>query len=212
MSRFSSTGALVSDPLSAELMFLRALCLFVTLAAAGCLKNHELFQDVAEEPDAGPSAKGADGEACARDEDCVTGTVCTSEVCTACPTATRCRDDFSAIKRNGCTWCTPNNECLSNAECGAGMVCWAGFQCPPGCNDASCCFGNLCSDPSCGPPPSNLDCSRVGCADGSNCVGTGSVDGCACDPTTHDWSCMMQEGANECDPYPGGGPPGGGRM
>lgn len=188
--------------------------MFVIVSASlgGCLQNHELFQDVAESlPDAGAVEGRAAGDACTRDEDCLTGTVCNDQICTPCPTSTRCRENFSALKRNGCTWCTPQNECLSNDECGGGMVCYPGLQCLPGCDgDLSCCFGNLCSDPSCGAPP-NLDCSRVGCADGSSCVGAGVVDGCACEPSTHQWQCMLQDGENECEQFSGGGP-GGGRM
>lgn len=189
-------------------MLLRASCLLVALLAPACLENHELFQDIA--------TRHATGEPCATDEDCITANVCTNAVCTPCPSFMHCRDGFGAQPRNGCTWCAPINDCLSDDQCGSGMVCYAGAQCPPGCDDPSCCYGNLCSDPSCGPPPSNLDCSRVGCADGSNCVGTGQFEGCACDPSTHEWTCMMHEGEqNQCDGYRGGaGPPGGpgGRM
>jgi len=190
-------------------MLSRASCLVLAFIATGCLQNHELFQEVAPRHNV--------GEPCATDEDCVTSLICSDEVCTACPEFMRCRQGFSALQRNGCTWCAPRNDCTSDEECGSGMVCYAGQQCPPGCNDPSCCFGNLCSDPSC-PPPPNLDCSLSGCADGSNCVGTGQVGGCACDPSMHTWSCMMQDGAaNQCDHFRGpggeqggGGPPGGG--
>jgi len=190
-------------------MLSRASCLVIALAATACLQNHELFQDV---PPGTP--RHAAGEPCTKDEDCVTANVCTNEQCTPCPTFMHCREGFSALPRNGCTWCAPYNDCASDDDCGSDMVCYAGAQCPPGCNDdPTCCFGNRCSDPSC--PPPNLDCSVSGCADGSNCIGGGHYDGCACDPSTHEWTCMQHDGEqNQCDGFRGGGGPpgGGGRM
>lgn len=189
-------------------MFRRASRLLVALAAVGCLQNHDVFRDV--EPRPAPERSPLGG-ACSRDEDCVVPSVCLNQICSACPSTLRCRPDFTVLARNGCSWCAPSNECVTDSDCGPGMQCFAGAQCPPGCSDPSCCFGNLCSDPSCGPPP-NLDCSRVGCADGSNCIGTGTVDGCECQPATHTWECMMHDGQNECDHQQYGMPPGGGWM
>jgi hypothetical protein len=169
------------------------------LLCGGCLQNHELFREVdAAGAGATEPVKSAIGQACARDEDCVSASWCANQLCTACPTATRCRDNFSAVKRNDCTWCAPNNECLANSECGGDEVCYAGLQCTPGCqNDPTCCYGNLCGDPSCGPPTS-LDCSKVGCADGGSCLGTASFDECECDEVTHVWGCAMSSGSNQC--------------
>jgi len=198
-------------------MFRRASPWILLLAAGGCLKNHEIFRDIEQQeapetPEAGAPELRAVGEACSRDEDCVFRSVCLNQTCTACPSTTRCRDDFSLASRNGCGWCAPDNQCFTDSDCEPGLECFTGVQCKPGCNDPSCCFGNLCSDPSCGPPPPNFDCSRVGCADGSNCVGTGIVDGCACNPDTRTWECEMRDGENECDHQPYGMPSGGGRM
>ncbi|HWP10107.1 MAG TPA: hypothetical protein VNN72_30400 [Polyangiaceae bacterium] len=189
-------------------MLTRASCLAIALAATACLQNHELFHDVA-------AVRHATGESCAKDDDCVTSNVCTDQVCAPCPAFMHCRDNFSALPRNGCTWCAPYNDCTSDEQCPSGTTCYAGAQCPPGCDgDPACCYGNRCSDPSC--PPPNLDCSVAGCADGSNCIGSGQFDGCECDPSTHEWTCMMHEGPeNQCDGFRGGGgPPGGpgGRM
>jgi hypothetical protein len=177
----------------------RRFCLVLALGTWGCLQEHQLFRDV--EAGAGASsapAKHGLGEACARDEDCVAASWCAEGTCSACPAATRCRDNFSAIKRNDCTWCAPPNECLADAECGDDGVCHAGLQCLPGCHDdPSCCFGNLCGDASCG-RPTNLDCAQVGCPDGGSCVGTGRVDDCECEDPALGWSCATVTGANQC--------------
>ena len=78
------------------------------------------------------------------------------------------------------------------------MVCYAGLQCRPGCqNDPACCYGNLCGDANCG-APTNLDCSKVGCADGGSCIGTARVDECECDEELFVWGCAMNTGSNQC--------------
>jgi hypothetical protein len=170
---------------------------------AGCLDNHELFREVeassAGGGGGGPAARSPAGGPCNADQDCVSTTWCADRTCTPCPPSTRCRARFSAVTRNGCTWCAPPNECLKDSECGEQMLCYAGAQCAPGCDpaDPACCFGNLCGDPNCG-PPTDLDCSVVGCSDGGMCVGTAKVEDCECDEETQKWLCATSTGQNQC--------------
>lgn len=135
------------------------------------------------------------GSHCASDADCTSGTWCVSGMCSSCDSPTDCRDGYSATARNGCSWCAPPNECVTDASCGDGMLCFPGNECEPGCQDLTCCHGNLCGDSECG-PPSDLDCSVVGCADGAPCMGSAQARNCRCDH--RQWMCDMSDGQNQC--------------
>lgn len=167
---------------------------------AGCFQNHELFVELA---DAGPSdppdvPKKALGEPCDVDTECITSGWCTEHLCTACPSISGCRPGFNVIRRNGCDWCAPPNECITDSACGGQQKCYAGLQCEPGCNGAlTCCHGNLCGDRGCGTPIA-ADCSKVGCADGGRCVGTATVSECECEESAG-WSCSTTGGSNQCE-------------
>jgi hypothetical protein len=205
--------------------------------AAGCVEEHELFQQVAG---AGGMRAGAAGQAgggagagagssssggtpsgaagapatrspaggpCTLDSDCESGTWCRGGTCTTCTAAGTCRTGFNLVKRNGCDWCVPPNECTTDADCGD-VRCFAGLQCEAGCEgDPLCCYGNHCGKPECG-RPTNLDCSIVGCMDGGSCVGSVSVqwDQCGCDDSG--WHCDMHDDGGPGPGGPGMGGPG----
>ena len=174
--------------------------------AVGCLQTHQLFQGVttnggsAGMPATGrggpPMMRFPAGDPCSADTDCMSGSWCMQGICTTCGAATDCREGFSPAARNGCSWCAPPNECVTDTSCGDGMQCFPGSQCEPGCRDLTCCHGNLCGDPECG-PPDQLDCSVVGCPDGNACMGTSQARDCRCDH--HQWTCDMSDGANQCE-------------
>ena len=182
----------------------------------GCLQTHELFQEVtgsggmgasAGTPgvtggpggrSGGPTQRFPAGDPCQADTDCFSGNWCMQGTCTTCGAATDCRDGFGPAARNGCSWCAPANECVTDASCGDGMKCFPGSQCEPGCSELTCCHGNLCGDPDCG-PPDQLDCSVVGCPDGNPCMGSAQAHNCRCDH--HGWMCDMTDGANQCDQH-----------
>jgi hypothetical protein len=186
--------------------------------AAGCLQTHQLFQEVNGTGGlgaAGSAASGRGGQSgnfggpggppmmrfhpgdpCSADTDCVSGSWCMQGTCTTCGAATDCRQGFNAVARNGCQWCAPPNTCVTNESCGDGQICYPGDQCEPGCSDLTCCHGNQCGDPECG-PPDQLDCSVIGCPDGNPCMGTAQAQNCRCDH--HQWMCDMSDGANQCE-------------
>jgi hypothetical protein len=68
------------------------------------------------------------------------------------------------------------------------MKCYPGLFCTDWCppKDPTCCFGNVCSLPGCG--PNTAGCSVTGCPQGQECVEQGCVSG-FCDCDGFDWIC-----------------------
>lgn len=134
--------------------------------------------------------------ACQIDAHCPQGFWCVANRCTLCPPLADCVFPYVSIPRNGCSWCVPLGECASDAECRQGSICYAGQACLPGCTSPSCCFGNLCDEPGCG-PTDDLDCSLVGCGDSGTCEISGEWPNCAC--SNGSWTCSS-DAPNACVP------------
>lgn len=135
---------------------------------------------------------------CALDIDCGPGAWCTDGRCRACAVADTCRIPFAFVDRNGCAYCLPPTKCRDDSDCSAGQRCYSGQTCLPGCaeDDRTCCYGNGCAAPGCG-TTAGLDCSLVGCPDGSYCDLLDLDHECAC--TSSGWRCAAQP-PNICRP------------
>lgn len=137
---------------------------------------------------------------CSSDLDCGPMAWCVNQRCRPChrpPPGSRC--ELALFFRNGCPWCVTASNCRSDADCGFGKVCYPGQPCAPGCpsSDPACCHGSICGDPGC-PPTAGLDCSLVGCPDGSWCDLVTAGQTCQCSPAGQ-WLCTQGSG-NTCRP------------
>jgi hypothetical protein len=145
---------------------------------------------------------------CKVHSDCGVAMICAGGSCVECKKlgVAKCPADCpfgfmpQAVQHNGCSVCecAPANQCTRDADCASGQVCYAGAQCDDGCKDASCCHGNLCSEPGCKPTSSSdMSCTLVGCAAGE-CLGDVSCAPASC-------RCAIASGAKtptgwECTP------------
>lgn len=138
--------------------------------------------------------------ACKGDADCKTGSWCdkANGNCRACVETPVCLPPFSFIQRNGCAYCIPPDDCQDDGDCNNnGGHCYAGQLCGRDCvNDPSCCFGNRCAAPGCG-PTTGLDCSLFGCPDGTYCDIQDVTQRCVCNQGR--WLCTG-ESPNVCRP------------
>ena len=138
--------------------------------------------------------------ACSLDSNCPYTFWCTDGRCRRCvqpPPGSLCAPGLYPFPRNGCTWCVPPNECggpPGSPMCSQDQVCYAGQTCLPHCDEPACCFGNICDAPGCG-KTTDLDCSIVGCPDGSNCFVADPGQVCTCQSGR--WLCSAAS-RNRC--------------
>jgi hypothetical protein len=137
---------------------------------------------------------------CSADSDCGAKGLCENYQCRNCP-AEPCPETWSAVLRNGCSFCVPKSQCnqAEDPVCGE-LRCVAGQSCLPGCNaDPSCCFGNRCVDPNCF-TLKGMDCLVAGCTAGSLCKVGGPAIECKCQPSTGTFACAGNS-PNACYVY-----------
>ena len=141
----------------------------------------------------GPASDGL----CFAHGDCPTFSVCQDSQCVSCPAVPAlcsgpCPFNFFPLlaERNGCEICecVAPSECVSNDDCQPWEICYAGVQCTQGCTQPSCCSGNQCSQPGCGPPWDAAGCVVAGCPGGGSCLS--ECDREACDCNGVDWMCV----------------------
>jgi hypothetical protein len=137
---------------------------------------------------------------CSVDSNCPSTFWCTDGRCRRCSqpsSGSLCPLGLYPFPRNGCTWCVPGNECggpPGSPTCSSDQTCYAGQTCLPHCTDPGCCFGNVCDAPGCG-PTTGLDCSIVGCPDGSSCMLIDPGQVCTCQSGR--WLCSTAS-RNKC--------------
>jgi len=138
------------------------------------------------------------GKSCKLDDDCDAGQWCVENACAPCAAKQDCSFGWSSIDRHGCAWCVPPNGCTDDSAC-SGLSCYAGQACLPGCaQDLKCCFGNICAEKGC-PTTASADCSRVGCAQGTQCTGSNqTTTDCKCDPNSGLFICSQSGSGNIC--------------
>jgi hypothetical protein len=137
-----------------------------------------------------PSAAGGSSTAAGGSSTAGVADACGNVTCPA-----SCDHGFELMvhKHAGCLVCecAPVNDCSSDTDCASGTVCYTGVQCDDACTTPDCCSGNHCGLPGC-PPPSNVTCLTVGCANGDVCLAQCDSATCLCDGTQ--WTCTYEGG------------------